>query len=180
MKTIINPFYLNKSIFNIIIILLSIIGIHIIITIPVGSNNNVKSIDLNDINIKKLPVTVSFYTNATDETDSTPDINACGLAPSIGDVAVSRDLIKQIPCGTKVLLIFNDGTRYNLVVHDTMGAYTINKGSDKWVNGRIKQAVDIYVGQDKKLARKLGRVDGTLYFPPNLTWRNKLLNEIGY
>lgn len=127
----------------------------------------------------KQNVSISFYTNASDETDDTPGVNACGLPPTEGDVAVSRDLLGKIPCGTFIRVRLSDGTTYRLTVHDTMGEYTIKRGAKSWKNGKITNSIDIYV-TNKTLAKKLGRLEGILYYPKQNDWRNGMLYSDGH
>jgi 3D (Asp-Asp-Asp) domain-containing protein len=44
------------------------------------------------------------YTSSVRETDSTPFITATGARTRIGIIAVSRDMLRELPYGSKVLL----------------------------------------------------------------------------
>lgn len=100
-------------------------------------------------------VSVSWYTNSLRETDDTPNINACGKHPKIGDVAVSRDLYNEysLHCGSKVFVKIGDKLNI-LTVADLMGERSIYRGK------QIKQ-VDIFT-PNKKQAFENGRQDGIL------------------
>ena len=63
----------------------------------------------------KLQVTATAYSCEAQQTDSTPHITASGAKCQPGVMAVSRDLLKTIPYGSKVWM---DGEE--LVVLDTM------------------------------------------------------------
>lgn len=58
-------------------------------------------------------VRATAYTSSVDETDATPWIGACGRVGP-GTVAVSSDLMRVAPCGTRVELL---GRRYVVADH---------------------------------------------------------------
>ncbi len=53
---------------------------------------------------KKLVLEATAYTSSPRETDSTPFVTATGMRTALGVIAVSRDLLKTLPYGTKVRL----------------------------------------------------------------------------
>lgn len=67
-----------------------------------------------------LKVAVTAYTASPGETDARPDLSACGRTFS-GQLAVSRDLLRKFPCGSRVRLTINGHTQ-TYVVNDTMNA----------------------------------------------------------
>lgn len=66
------------------------------------------------------PVIMTAYNAVVWQTDSTPKISACG--PNLkNQIAVSRDLLKRFPCGTKVEIYRPDTKRWHATtVWDTM------------------------------------------------------------
>lgn len=67
-----------------------------------------------------LNVTVTAYTAAPGETDRNPSMSRCGKTFS-GQVAVSRDLLRRFPCGSRLRLTVAGRTR-TVTVNDTMAA----------------------------------------------------------
>lgn len=66
------------------------------------------------------PVIMTAYNAVVWQTDSTPKISACG--PNLqNQIAVSRDLLKRFPCGTKVEIYRPDTKKWHVTtVWDTM------------------------------------------------------------
>lgn len=93
---------------------------------------------------------ISHYQALRGQTDSDPEISACGRTKSAWkQVAVSRDLLKKVGgCGAKIRIDFDNGKSIEFVVFDTM-------------NARYKNTVDILVGE-KEPARKYGIVSGRI------------------
>lgn len=91
-----------------------------------------------------LEVTATAYTSNADETDNTPSVTAWGdkLKPGMKVIAVSRDLIKMgLTHQTKVTI---DGLGGEYLVLDKMHR--------KWT-----KKIDIYMGLDRKKAKKWGK-----------------------
>ncbi|RIH82637.1 hypothetical protein Mlute_02426 [Meiothermus luteus] len=53
---------------------------------------------------KVLVLKATAYTSSVRETDSTPFITATGARTRIGIIAVSRDMLRELPYGSKVML----------------------------------------------------------------------------
>lgn len=70
---------------------------------------------------------MTAYNAVAAQTDSTPDISACG--PNLkNQIAVSRDLLKRYPCGTKVEIYRPDTQKWHpTIVWDTMHASKRNQ-----------------------------------------------------
>lgn len=51
-----------------------------------------------------LTLKATAYTSSARETDSTPYITATGARTRIGIIAVSRDMLRELPYGSKVIL----------------------------------------------------------------------------
>ena len=82
-------------------------------------------------------VTASAYNTVSSQTQGNPNIGACGKVNK-STIAVSRDLRKKYPCGTKVKI---NGKTYTVM--DTM--------AKRW-----KNKIDICYGKDIRGARKFG------------------------
>jgi 3D (Asp-Asp-Asp) domain-containing protein len=107
-----------------------------------------------DRNINSLEVTATAYTSSKDETDSTPFEAAWGdrLRPGMKTIAVSRDLIKKgLSRGVEVSIEGLDG-KYRV----------LDKMNEKWTN-----KIDIYMGTDKKAAKKWGKRVVVIYWDKN-------------
>ena len=64
---------------------------------------------------------ISFYQAVPSQTDRDPEYSACGPTRSPwAQVAVSRDLFRQLGCGARVKVVMEDGTVVEAVVWDTM------------------------------------------------------------
>lgn len=91
-----------------------------------------------------IKVTASAYNSLANQTEGNPNITAFGDTLKLGDkyIAVSRDLMRK-------------GLKYNTPVKiDTFqGVYWVK---DK-MHYRWKNKIDIYMGNDVKMARKWGR-----------------------
>lgn len=91
-------------------------------------------------------VRATSYTSLASQTDSTPFITATGTRTRFGVIAVSRDLLRVFPYGTKVMLEDLSGTYSKMlagkvfVVEDTMNARLSNT-IDVWLptNGQSVQ-----------------------------------------
>ncbi len=91
-----------------------------------------------------LRVTASAYTSCRRETDSTPYLAAWNnrLKPSVKSIAVSRDLLKMgLKNGSLVTI---DGFKGKYKVLDKM-------------HKRWKKKIDIYMGCNRKKARRWGK-----------------------
>jgi 3D (Asp-Asp-Asp) domain-containing protein len=88
-------------------------------------------------------VTLTTYTPTVGETDSTPHITASGFKIDTINpkkhriIAVSRDLKKKWPFGTKVRI--KSAEKYN-------GVYTV----EDVMNKRYKNRIDILIGKDDR------------------------------
>jgi len=89
---------------------------------------------------------VSHYNAVRNQTDRTPHISACGPTRP-GQLALSRDLLRQVGCGARVRLTSGGRSRV-YVVNDTM-------------NRRYRRTADVLVRQ-VSTARELGVSKGTL------------------
>ena len=104
--------------------------------------------------LAQVPVTITYYHAVPGQTDSTPDIAACGpismapLWPGDYVIALSRDLFRRELCGAHILLRW-DGGIITGVVWDTM-------------NKRFYRYVDILVPNGQRWAP--GKVKGILYW----------------
>lgn len=105
---------------------------------------------------KKLVLEATAYTSSPRETDRTPFITATGMRTALGVVAVSRDLLRILPYGTKLRLkdlgsVYGRGKgRFDalfrgriFVVADTM-------------HPRMRKRLDIWL-PDRTLALQFGR-----------------------
>ena len=88
-------------------------------------------------------VTLTTYSPTEGETDSTPHITASGFKIDTDNpkkhriIAISRDLLKKLPFGTKVRI--KKAGKYN-------GVYTVKDVMNK----RYKNRIDILIGEDDK------------------------------
>lgn len=89
---------------------------------------------------------VSHYNAVRAQTDSTPHISACGPTRK-GQIALSRDLLRQVGCGARVRVTVR-GKSHVYVVNDTM-------------NVRYRRTADILVSGVSR-ARALGVTSGKL------------------
>lgn len=89
---------------------------------------------------------VSHYNAVRSQTDRTPHISACGPTRP-GQIALSRDLLRQVGCGARVRLTVG-GRSQVYVVNDTM-------------HQRYRRTADVLVRR-VSTARKLGVSAGTL------------------
>ena len=93
--------------------------------------------------LEPISVTLTTYTSSEKETDSTPNITASGFKIDVSNpkkhriIAVSRDLKKKWPFGTKVRI--KRAGKYN-------GVYTVKDVMNK----RYKNRIDILIGEDDK------------------------------
>lgn len=86
-----------------------------------------------------LRITTTAYNNVKGQGDGNTNTTACGkVIYKPKTVALSRDLKRKYPCGTKVII---DGIEYK--VWDTTSA-------------RYKLRADIFMGKNIKLARQYG------------------------
>ena len=88
-------------------------------------------------NVNAHNVTASAYNTVPSQTQGNPNIGSCGRV-STKTIAVSRDLRKKYPCGTKVKI---KGKTYTVM--DTM-------------HPRWKNKIDICYGKDIRGARNFG------------------------
>ncbi|GGM01895.1 hypothetical protein GCM10010841_07910 [Deinococcus aerophilus] len=86
-------------------------------------------------------VRATAYNSLASQTDSTPFITATGTRTRPGVVALSRDLLRQFPYGSKIMIEDLSG-RYNrmlkgriFIVEDTMAARKTNS-LDIWMSTR--------------------------------------------
>lgn len=89
---------------------------------------------------------VSHYNAVRSQTDRNPRMSACGPTRK-GQIALSRDLLRQVGCGAHVRITVNGKSRV-YVVNDTM-------------HRRYRRTADILVNR-VGTARKLGVSRGTL------------------
>lgn len=99
-----------------------------------------------------LKVTATAYNSLPSQTDGTPDIAAWGdrLRPGMKAIAVSKDLLKQhgLSRGDKVRISGLDG---EYVVLDKM-------------HSRWRKKIDIFMGKDRRAAKKWGRRKVTIHW----------------
>jgi len=103
---------------------------------------------------RSMQVTATAYPTHPADTDRTPNLAAWGdtLKPGMKAIAVSRDLIDAgLGHGQEVRIDGLDGT---YVVLDKM-------------HSRWKKKIDIYMGKNRKKARKWGKQPVTIYWMPN-------------
>jgi 3D (Asp-Asp-Asp) domain-containing protein len=89
---------------------------------------------------------ISHYNAVRAQTDRTPRMSACGPTRP-GQIALSRDLLRQVGCGARVRVTVN-GKSQVYVVNDTM-------------HQRYRRTADILVSR-LSTARNLGVARGTL------------------
>ncbi|MCL4455182.1 MAG: 3D domain-containing protein [Deinococcus sp.] len=89
----------------------------------------------------------SAYTSSVRETDSTPFITATGARTRVGIIAVSRDLLKVLPYGSRVRL-------------EDLGSRSSGRGRGLF-NSLFKDTV--FVVEDTMHSRKRGQID--VWFP---------------
>ena len=95
------------------------------------------------------------YNSLRGQTDSTPFVTATGARTRWGIVALSRDMLRSIPYGSKVKI-------------EDLGSYANGRGRGAY-NRRLSQTV--FVVEDTMHARKRGQVD--VWFPARsqaLSW----------
>ena len=104
-----------------------------------------------------LILEATAYTSSPRETDSTPYVTATGARTRLGILAVSRDLLKELPYGSLVKLEdlgrWQDGQdagRFNFLFKDVLFVV------EDTMNRRFKQRVDVWL-PDRSLALKFGR-----------------------
>ena len=91
------------------------------------------------------------YNSAPNQTDSTPFITATGTRTRFGVVALSRDMLRQFPYGTKIMIEDLSGKYNNLlkgqvfIVEDTMHQRKRNQ-VDVWMTS-YRQAMQFGVRQ---------------------------------
>lgn len=89
---------------------------------------------------------ISHYNAVRHQTDRDPKVSACGPTRR-GQIALSRDLLREVGCGARVRITI-DGQSRVYVVNDTM-------------HRRYRRTADILVGR-VGTARRLGVSQGTL------------------
>lgn len=99
---------------------------------------------------KSLRVMATAYNSHPSQTDSTPTIAAWGdrLKPGVKAIAVSRDLLQKY--GLK--------RRDKVRISGLEGEYVI---LDK-MHSRWEKKIDIYMGDDRRKARRFGRRNVTI------------------
>lgn len=86
-----------------------------------------------------IPVNGSAYNSLRNQTDSTPNITATGTRTRPGVIAVSRDLLRSYPYGTRITLSDPTGKMNHLlkgrvfIVEDTMNKSRYNS-VDIWMS----------------------------------------------
>lgn len=83
-------------------------------------------------------ITVTCYNATESQCDAEPSINASGEYVRYGDIAVSRDLLREIPFGSVIIF---DGFWY--IVTDTLGEYRTEKINGEKVKIKQTRHVDI-------------------------------------
>lgn len=99
-----------------------------------------------------LNVTATAYNSVSAQTDSTPDVAAWGdrLTPSTKAIAVSRDLLNQYG------LSYGDRVR----IKGMEGEFKVlDKMHPRW-----RKKIDIYMGEDKRAAKRWGRRKVTIHW----------------
>ncbi len=105
---------------------------------------------------KVLRLQATAYTSSPRETDATPFITATGMRTRLGVLAVSRDLLKVLPYGTKVRLrdlgsVHGRGVgQFNYLFQDRIFVVADT------MNPRFRNRVDVWL-PDRALALKFGR-----------------------
>ncbi|GGN06726.1 hypothetical protein GCM10007092_22010 [Thermus composti] len=103
-----------------------------------------------------LTLEASAYTSSFRETDATPFITATGMRTRLGVLAVSRDLLKILPFGTKVRLkdlgsIYGRGKgQFDYLFRDRIFVVA------DVMNARWTKKLDVWL-PDRALALKFGR-----------------------
>lgn len=99
-----------------------------------------------------LNVTATAYNSLPSQTDGTPNVAAWGdrLFPGLRAIAVSRDLLTKygLTRGAKVKI---KGLEGEYVVLDKM-------------HPRWRKKIDIYMGKDRRAAKRWGRRDVTIHW----------------
>lgn len=99
-----------------------------------------------------LNVTATAYNSLPSQTDGTPNVAAWGdrLFPGLKAIAVSRDLLTKygLTRGAKVKI---KGLEGEYVVLDKM-------------HPRWRKKIDIYMGKDRRAAKRWGRRDVTIHW----------------
>jgi 3D (Asp-Asp-Asp) domain-containing protein len=99
-----------------------------------------------------ITVTATAYNSTPSQTDGTPDVAAWGdrLFPGLKAIAISRDLMSQygLSRGSKVQI---KGLEGEYVVLDKM-------------HSRWRKKIDIYMGKDRKAAKRWGRRNVTIHW----------------
>lgn len=99
-----------------------------------------------------LNVTATAYNSVSAQTDSTPDVAAWGdrLTPSTKAIAVSRDLLNQYG------LSYGDRVK----IKGMQGEFKVlDKMHPRW-----RKKIDIYMGEDKRAAKRWGRRQVTIHW----------------
>lgn len=138
--------------YKLIQLLLLFSGIYIFSSCDFGEGEEEEEIIFNDT----LSVMASAYNSLPLQTEGDPRITAWGdtLSPEVQSIAVSRDLLKRgLSYSTPVKIEGFDGV---FVVNDKM-------------HSRWRNKIDIYMGVDKKKARRWGRRKVEIYFPSGTT-----------
>ncbi len=99
-----------------------------------------------------LNVTATAYNSVSAQTDSTPDVAAWGdrLTPSTKAIAVSRDLLNQYG------LSYGDRVK----IKGMQGEFKVlDKMHPRW-----RKKIDIYMGDDRRAAKRWGRRQVTIHW----------------
>ncbi|MBI5811643.1 MAG: 3D domain-containing protein [Meiothermus silvanus] len=99
-------------------------------------------------------LTATAYTSSVRETDPTPHITATGARTRIGIVAVSRDLLRTLPYGSKVRLddlgtVRGGRGQFNYLFRDTVFVV------EDTMNPRKRNHIDVWL-PDRSTAFRFG------------------------
>lgn len=104
----------------------------------------------------RLVLEATAYTSSPGETDRTPFVTATGMRTALGVVAVSRDLLRILPYGTKLRLkdlgsVYGRGKgRFDALFQDRIFVVADT------MHPRMREKLDIWL-PDRALALQFGR-----------------------
>lgn len=94
-------------------------------------------------NSRSITVLATAYNSLPNQTDSTPHVTATGTRTRFGIIAISRDLLKNIPYGSRVKL-------------QDLGDYATGRGYGRY-NDLLRDQV--FIVEDTMHRRKTGQID---------------------